>query len=401
MSHPDNPEIAGTNRREFLKGVGATAGAALLGGLLPERLLASPLALGGRLVTAPVSIARCETYELATVLKNLETILDQTGGLKKLVAGKTVAVKVNMVNTPADKAAGLPSNRTYQVHPNVARALAILLDKAGAKRVRFLESTFSLDPVEKFFTSGGWNLRDFDTLGAKVEFEDTRNKGLGKQYHRVKVPWGGSLYPAYELNHSYVDCDVYLSVAKMKNHRAAGVTLSMKNNFGITPTALYGHTEPSENNISNRGTMFHTGEEKPHAGLPQEVDPASPRKTTYRVPRHVVDAVGIRPIDLAIIDGIETVAGGEGPWHQGLVAHQPHLLLAGRNCVCTDSIATACMGYNPMAKSGTETFPGDNHLTIAAALGLGTNNPKDIEVLGLPLKEALHPYKWEPNERNY
>jgi hypothetical protein len=33
--------------------------------------------------------------------------------------------------------------------------------------------------------------------------------------------------------------------------------------------------------------------------------PKSPRRPTYRVPRHTVDAIGIRPIDLALIDGIE------------------------------------------------------------------------------------------------
>jgi hypothetical protein len=45
----------------------------------------------------------------------------------------------------------------------------------------------------------------------------------------------------------------------------------------------------------------------------QEVDPKSPRRPTYRVPRHTIDSIGIRPIDLTIIDGIETVSGGEGP----------------------------------------------------------------------------------------
>ena len=76
-----------------------------------------------------------------------------------------------------------------------------------------------------------------EALKADVEYEDTRNLGKGKKYTEVKVPWGGSLFPAYHLNHSYVDCDVYVSLAKLKNHATAGVTLGIKNNFGITPTA--------------------------------------------------------------------------------------------------------------------------------------------------------------------
>jgi hypothetical protein len=194
-------------------------------------------------------------------------------------------------------------------------------------------------------------------LKATVEFEDTRNRGTAKGYRRVAVPGGGSLFPAYELNASYVDCDVYVSLAKLKNHRDAGVTLSMKNNFGITPTSLYGGSQPDENRTSNRGTILHAGTESPAAGLPQEIDPASPRRATFRVPRHIVDAVGIRPIDLAVIDGIETVSGGEGPWHRGLARQTPRLLLAGRNPVCTDAIATAAMGYDPLAAPGTGPFP--------------------------------------------
>jgi uncharacterized protein (DUF362 family) len=326
--------------------------------------------------------------------------MDQIGGLKKLVAGKTVAVKVNMVNTPGQNALGLPANRTYQVHPEVARALAILLDRAGARRIRFLESTFSTAPVEQFFVSGGWDLPALAALKATVEFEDTRNRGTAKGYRRVAVPGGGSLFPAYELNASYVDCDVYVSLAKLKNHRDAGVTLSMKNNFGITPTSLYGGSQPDENRTSNRGTILHAGTESPAAGLPQEIDPASPRRATFRVPRHIVDAVGIRPIDLAVIDGIETVSGGEGPWHRGLARQTPRLLLAGRNPVCTDAIATAAMGYDPLAAPGTGPFPGDNHLALAARRGLGTHDPKQIEVRGLPLRDAVPPVRWEPPRRD-
>ncbi len=371
-------------------------GSLVLQALAPPRLFAAAPSLP----TAPVALARVDSYALPTVLSRMEILLGQLGGLKKSVAGKTVTVKVNMVNTPRQSALGLPAGRTYQIHPNTALALAILLDRAGAKRIRFVESTFSTAPVEEFFVSGGWNLRAFAALGAAVEFEDTRNLGKGKRYHRIKVPGGGSLFPAYDLNHSYVDCDVYVSLAKLKNHQAAGVTLSMKNNFGITPTALYGKSEPDENNTSSRGTMFHDGTEKPAAGLPQEIDPASPRRVTYRVPRHTVDAVEIRPIDLALIDGIETISGGEGPWHRSLVRQTPRLLIAGRNPVCTDAIATAVMGYDPLAAPGTGPFPGDNHLALAAKRGLGTNDPKRIEVVGLSLREARHPFGWEPSARN-
>jgi uncharacterized protein (DUF362 family) len=383
------------SRREFLKVAGASLLAPGIGSSLRvEALAAQPKP------TSPVAIAACKAYDPEGVLRELEAMMDQLGGIAKLVAGKTVAVKVNLTGNARQNALGLPASRTYQVHPHAVLATALLLDRAGARRIRFLDCTYQNGPFEPYLTAAGWDLNVLGTLGARVEYEDTRNLGHGKRYTEVKVPWGGSLFPAYHLNHSYVDCDVYVSLAKLKNHATAGVTLGIKNNFGVTPTALYAHHQPNERNTDSRIAVFHMARERPADGLPQELDPKSPRRSTYRVPRHTVDALGIRPIDLTIIDGIETMSGGEGPWCSGLARQRPGLLLAGRNAVCTDSVATAVMGYDPRAASATGPFPGDNHLAIAAALGLGTNDPREIEVRGLSIKQALHPFRWEPRERN-
>ena len=72
-----------------------------------------------------------------------------------------------------------------------------------------------------------------------VEFENTNFLGSGKSYARFMVPGGGLMYAGYDLNHSYRDTDVFISLAKLKEHRTAGVTLSMKNCFGITPCTIY------------------------------------------------------------------------------------------------------------------------------------------------------------------
>ncbi len=375
------------NRREFLR----AASVSLLAGSVTRPAWAA-------VPSSPVALARCPNYEPAVVLEQLRGLMDGIGGLAKLVGGKTVAVKVNLVGDSGQEAFGKPANRTYQVHPTVALGLATLLEGAGARRIRFVESVHHEVTIEEYFHRAGWDLNAFAALKAPVEFEDTRNLGKGKRYHEVKVPGGGSLFPAYQLNHSYVDCDVYVSLAKLKNHATAGVTLGLKNNFGVTPNALYGQHEPDERCVKSRA-MFHSGQERPADGLPQELDPKSPRLPSYRVPRHAVDAVGIRPIDLVVIDGVESVSGGEGPWVPGLAVQEPRLLLAGRNAVCTDAIGAAVMGYDPMAAPGTGPFPGDNHLAMAAALGLGTHDPGQIEVVGLSLAKARHPYGWEPGKR--
>jgi hypothetical protein len=69
----------------------------------------------------------------------------------------------------------------------------------------------------------------------------------------LRVPFGGYMFSSLELNHSYHDTDVMISLAKLKRHITAGVTLSMKNLFGITPNALYGDEAGSEKAIEAAG----------------------------------------------------------------------------------------------------------------------------------------------------
>ena len=384
-----------TTRREWLQRTGVVAAATLFPGLLPEAQAQQRVGAP----TSAVALARCDTYDVPKVTEQLTKMMDQLGGIRSLVAGKTVGVKFNLTGSPGGGMLGLPASRTYQIHPAVAQALAIVLDRAGAHRIRFLEGTYTKAPIERTLHSAGWDLQALSALHAKVEYEDTRN-AAGKPYSLLRVPGGGDLFPAYKLNHSYTDCDVFISLAKLKNHVTAGVTLSMKNCFGITPMALYGNTTADESCTENRLTIIHAGQAAPAAGVPQELHPDGPRVPSYRVPRHIVDIVRIRPIDLALIDGIETISGGEGPWYDNLALQKPHLLIAGRNPVCTDAIATVCMGYDPQAVSATGTFPGDNHLAMAAQHGVGTNDPARIEVVGLPIAQAKHPFHWEPAARN-
>ncbi len=380
-----------TCRRRFLKAAGAAA-------LAP--MIAPPLRAGFAPAppSSPVGIARCRDYDPAKILIELERLMDKLGGLRPLVEGKTVAVKVNLVGNVRQGVHGKPANRTYQTHPAVVMAVARLLDRSGARRIRFLESTHQHEAFEPYLMAAGWDINALTATKTPVEFEDTRNLSGRKSYYEVKVPGGGSLFPAYHISRAYQDCDVYVSLGKLKNHFTAGVTLGMKNNFGVTPIALYGQHDHREDSTSSRA-MFHSGEEGPADGVPQELSKTTPRRPSYRVPRHILDAVGIRPIDLVILDGIESTSGGEGPWVP-TQPQEPGVLIAGRNAVCTDSIATAVMGYDPMSPRATGPFPGDNHLAMAAELGLGTNDPRRIEVVGLSLTEARHPYNWQPPERN-
>jgi uncharacterized protein (DUF362 family) len=325
------------------------------------------------------------------MVTTLATMFDQLGGLKKLISGKTVAIKINVTGSSNQRFNGMTQGQTYWVHPQVVSATVYLLGKAGARRIRLLESPTGskVHTLEEFLSQAGWQVSDFSRAASGVEFENTNFAGPSKKYQRFWVPGGGLLFKAYDMNRSYEDCDVFVSLAKLKEHSTAGLTGAMKNLFGITPTTIYGATagvdEPSQEAGGGRA-MLHDGSRQPSRTALPELNPQSPRDPGYRVPRVTVDLVAARPIHLSIIDGIETVAGGEGPWLKQMRAVPPGLLIAGTNCVTTDSVCAALMGFDPMADRGTAPFENcDSTLKLAEERGIGTRDLKRIEVLGLPI----------------
>lgn len=346
---------------------------------------------------APVAIAKARTYD-EDLAGALSTMFDQLGGIGRIVKGKTVTIKLNLTGSPGLRFQGRPLGVTHYVHPKLVGIVAHLMGRAGARRIRFVESCWaSGGPMEEFLLDSGWNVRALVAAAPAVEFENTNNLGKGKRYSRFKVPGGGWIYPAYDLNHAYEDTDLFVSMAKLKNHETCGVTLALKNCFGITPASIYGddagRDEPNENPTKGRGDIFHFGKRPAPKSAPQELDPKSSREAGYRVPRIVAELAAARPIDLAIIDGIETVAGGEGPWIQGLRLVQPGVLIAGTNAVTTDAVATAVMGYDPAAGRGRAPFRHcDNTMKLAEALGVGTADLGRIEVRGVPIREARYPF---------
>ncbi len=343
---------------------------------------------------ATVSMARARTYNPIGLTPTMERLFDGIGGLGRIVKNKTVAIKVNLTGAPSLRMGHYPLGWAQWTHPTVLAVVVSLMDKAGAKRIRILESPCSTtDPLEKYMLEGNWEPMDFVRAGRNVEFENTNYLGNAKKYSRFAVPRGGHLFTHYDLNHSYEDCDVFCSLAKLKEHATAGVTLSMKNCFGMTPCTIYGDgagiDEPSLEPKGDRGTVFHAGKRGPSKSAVQENDLASPRDAGYRIPRAVADLVAARPIDLAIVDGIQSMAGGEGPWIKGVRHCSPGVLIAGTNCVNTDAVGTAVMGFDPMADHGQAPFETcDSILRLAEELGVGSRDLSRIEVAGLQIADA-------------
>ncbi len=353
--------------------------------------------------SAPVAIARCRSYEPADLTAQMQTLFDQLGGIEQLVRGKTVAIKLNLTGTPSQRYQGMPLGLTHYCHPNLVGVVCALLDKAGAKRIRLVESGFGTAmPLDEYMLDAGWNVRALKRAAKLIETENTNSIGTGTHYAKFKVPNGGYMFNSFLLNQAYEDTDVFMSLAKLKNHATCGVTLSLKNSFGITPSSIYGGDagvdEPNESPTKGRGPL-HDGSRQPSKIAAAENDPSSPRDSGYRVPHIVADLALARPIDLQIIDGVETMIGGEGPWigDKNLRFGKPGLLIAGLNPVCTDAVATAAMGYDPRATRGTAPFRNcDNTILLAEGHGVGTADLSRIDVRGLSVQEALYPFEPAP-----
>lgn len=384
---PSNRKLTGWTRREWL----AAATAAGLHGTARADAAAPAVAL-----------ARCPAYG-SDVLPTMRRMFDDLGGISELVSGKVVAVKIDMRAPLEGRTGHRPAWFTRWSHPDVIAAAVRLFGEAGASRIRVVESSIEDDnPLEDNIILGGADPEQILKAAPNVEMENTSYLGAGSVYHRIDVPGGGLIYPGFDVNHSYVECDVFVSIAKMKEDLRAGVGLSMENLIGITPVTIYGaaagYEDPSVRPYGER-TMFATGYRQPAPPSPPENDPDSPREPGYRIPRIIADLAGARPVHLAIIDGIETQTTSCGAWPEPDMKRMIHLvkpgiLAAGLNPVSTDAVAAAAMGFDPMAKRGTAPFENcDSFLRLAEEAGLGARELDAIHVLGTPVAEAQFPFR--------
>ena len=376
------------SRREFVGDLGIAA----LAMAQTHRLRASA-------PTAPVAVAPCKSYG-PEFLAATEKMFDQLGGVGRIVKGKTVTIKVNLTGGENTRLDYLPMGRACWSHPRTVGTVIHLLDKAGARRIRVVEGAWVwAASLEEFMYKAGWDPNLLLGAAPRVELVNTNMpyKG-GTPYTRFAVPNTGHIFPAYDLSTAYAESDVLVSMTKLKEHGTAGVTLSIKNLFGITPTTIYGNKvpadEPAPVPYGGRQDIGHNGSRQPPKSSPAEKDPASPRQAGYRIPRIVADLSAAITPGLEIIEGIESIAGAELPRTGTTVAISPGILVAGTNPVNTDAVAMAVMGFDPMAERGTAPFEScDNTLRLAEDLGVGTRNLGRIEVVGAAIKDVAFKFR--------
>jgi uncharacterized protein (DUF362 family) len=316
---------------------------------------------------AQVAAGQVTEYDHSLVKNELEQMLDALGGVEGMVPyGGVVVIKVNLTGgVHTHHMGGIPAVESIATHPLVVRALGELMIDAGAGELWIVEAVYEVESYQD------WGYEDI-AQALNAHLIDLNNPDPYPSFIQVSVP-GGLIYEQFHFHPILEECDTFVSVGKMKCHIECGVTHSMKNLVGLVPYQLYRLDE------SHRWrSAFHGSAEE----LPQ------------RLPRVVVDLNLARPVHLSIIDGIKTVEAGEGSWAAGVNQVTPGVLLAGKNSVSTDAIATAVQGFDPTGEHPEAPFSrAVNHLNLANALGMGSNRLEEIEVLGPSVSELMISFK--------
>lgn len=338
--------------------MGVAAAGALAAGCLPRPGVARPT----------VAIARASNYAPKLVRQQVQATLDQIGGIADILKhGNRAAIKVNITGSKQmQQVNGLPEIETYHTHPEVVRAVGQLLRDAGITKLYIVEAVYA----KAHWHDYGWD-EVAQSLGATLV--DLNDPAPYNDFAATPVPETPNIYDKFTFNHVLSDIDVFVSVPKMKCHNTCGVTHALKNLVGLVPFRFYRMNEKDEYRSGFHG--------------PQN-------ETPKRLPGVIMDLNRARPVNLAVIDGIMTVEGGEGPWVQGLNQLKPGVLIAGKDPVAADAVATAVMGFDPQAEFPNPPFVhAYNHLNMARRLGLGTNALDEIKVVGAKIADVRTQFK--------
>ena len=145
QNNPDNPLLS---RSEFLRVAAISAAGLVLSSCQPKPT-AGPTPSSGQSTTpvpkAPVvAIGRVQTYDPAAVAKQVQTLIEQLGGLGDVVKpGDSVAIKPNLTGGVSSAAVpGYSAIESFITHPEVVRALIKQVQAAGAKEIYIVESVY-------------------------------------------------------------------------------------------------------------------------------------------------------------------------------------------------------------------------------------------------------------------
>ncbi len=149
-------------------------------------------------------------------------------GLRQLapnVRGKSVVLKPNLVDY-------MPGN-AINTHPALVLAAAECFRRLGAKSVVVAEGPGHQRDTQLVLMQSGYQqqLREEQIRFVDLNRDELVRTRLGASYTGMRDLW---------LPRTVLEANFVVSMPKVKAHHWSGVTLSMKNMFGVVPGARYG-----------------------------------------------------------------------------------------------------------------------------------------------------------------
>ena len=204
-------------RREFVVGSAALAA----GATVTAPLLLPKYHSDQRSKRSRVAILHAQQYS-----QQLDQIV--LSGLRLFpidVRGKTVVLKPNLVDY-------IPGN-AINTHPLLVLAAAESFRRLGAKSVLLAEGPGHQRDTQLVLSQSGYaqTLRDEGIRFVDLNRDQLIRTPLRASYTGMRDLW---------LPRTVLEADFLVSMPKIKTHHWSGVTLSMKNLFGVVPGARYG-----------------------------------------------------------------------------------------------------------------------------------------------------------------
>lgn len=244
-----------------------------------------------------VFIAKVDTYQ-ADIARVILAGLKELGVLPDEIRGKKILLKPNLVESNS-------SSIHINTHPLVVRGVAEAFLKIGAARVLVAEGPGHCQD----------SLRVLEESGLSQVLQEDRIPFVDLNYlDGFARPNAGRYTRLTTLTFPEIlrQVDWIVSLAKLKTHHWAGITLSMKNLFGVMPGIYYGWP---------KNVLHHVG-----------IDEA------------ILDITATLRPHFAIVDGIVGMEG-DGP-----IMGTPKpagILVMGRNLPAVDATCARAMGINP------------------------------------------------------
>ena len=278
---------------------------------------------------------RASEEEIYEVLKRTTDPLERSW--QKLEKARRIVLKFNMIKPP-ERIEYFAGRRRELVDDAVARAvLRLLRERTTAELI----ATDTYPYGNGHVTPDDFNYRYIlDDFG--VRYVDSNLP----PFATYDVPGGGCMFDRYLLNAIFAEADEVVSIAKMKNHAFMGITLTLKNLFGLPPM----------------------------------IPPEGRTRSYYH---HLIRLSYVLP-DLGMITKpcLNIVEALTGQWGRewGGEGRICNALMAGDHPVATDACGMTLMGHDPHSDWPTPPFRRDrNHLLIAAQHGFGTVDLNEID----------------------